>query len=183
MVDTQDKADLQESQEFTVRHASIEDARKIVMYLETILRDPMSSIADLDEMMLDEHRQRDHIRRIMSHPDALALVAEHGVQVIGYLSVEPGRRRKVRHVVEIGMSVHEDWRGRGVGTAMLESVFDWVEGRNNISKISLNVFSENSAAINLYLKSGFVEEGRLKDHIMIGDRYQDLVLMSKIIRR
>ena len=178
MVDVQESIELNDAGSFRVRHALVEDAQKIVTYLEDILRDPMSSIADLDEMLLDVHRQREHLRRVNVHPHACALIAEHNNEVIGFLSLEPGKRRKIKHVVEIGMSVREDWRGRGVGKALLDYVIRWVSEREGIRKFTLNVFSENHAAIKLYKGAGFVVEGRLADQIHLNGHYQDLVLMA-----
>jgi RimJ/RimL family protein N-acetyltransferase len=60
---------------------------------------------------------------------------------------------------EIGMMVARDWRGRGVGTALMEHAIAWA-GEQGLHKLSLEVFAHNDAAIALYRKLGFVEEGR-----------------------
>ena len=60
---------------------------------------------------------------------------------------------------EIGMMVARDWRGRGVGTALLETAIAWAR-EQGLHKLSLDVFPHNEAAIALYRKLGFVEEGR-----------------------
>jgi len=60
---------------------------------------------------------------------------------------------------EIGMAVAREWRGRSVGTALLEAAIAW--GRAvGLHKLSLGVFPHNEAGIALYRKLGFVEEGR-----------------------
>ena len=60
---------------------------------------------------------------------------------------------------EIGMMVARDWRGRGVGAALVAAAIDW--GREHgLHKLTLSVFPHNEAAIGLYRKFGFVEEGR-----------------------
>ena len=65
---------------------------------------------------------------------------------------------------EIGMMVVESWRGRGVGTALVLAAADWARERG-LHKLSLGVFPTNDAAIGLYRKLGFVEEGRRVKHI------------------
>jgi RimJ/RimL family protein N-acetyltransferase len=60
---------------------------------------------------------------------------------------------------EIGMMVAADWRGRGIGTALLAAAIDWARARG-LHKLTLSVFPHNDAAIALYRKFGFVEEGR-----------------------
>jgi RimJ/RimL family protein N-acetyltransferase len=65
---------------------------------------------------------------------------------------------------EIGMFVARDWRGHGVGSALVAAAVEW--GRENgLHKLSLSVFPHNDAAIGLYRKHGFVEEGRRVKHI------------------
>jgi RimJ/RimL family protein N-acetyltransferase len=57
------------------------------------------------------------------------------------------------------MMVARDWRGRGIGTALVAAAIDW--GREHrLHKLTLSVFPHNEAAIGLYRKFGFVEEGR-----------------------
>lgn len=60
---------------------------------------------------------------------------------------------------EIGMLVARDWRGRGVGSALVAAGIDWAR-RRGLHKLSLSVFAHNTAAIALYRKFGFVDEGR-----------------------
>lgn len=179
MTETLERTDVDEAAPFRIREATVDDAEALLEYLRVILIDPMSSIADLDEMMLDLHRQREHLRRTQGKPDALALIAEHDDEIIGFLTMEPGRRRKIGHTVELGMSVREDWRGKGVGRELLEKAEEWARSVETIEKICLNVFSDNIAALRLYQKAGFVIEGRLVDQIRIGAKYQDLFLMGK----
>jgi RimJ/RimL family protein N-acetyltransferase len=59
---------------------------------------------------------------------------------------------------EIGMAVAREWRGRGVGSALLTAAIEWSRGQG-LHKLSLQVFPHNVAAIALYRKFGFVEEG------------------------
>lgn len=65
---------------------------------------------------------------------------------------------------ELGMMVAADWRGRGVGTALVASAIEWARARG-LHKLSLGVFPHNEAALALYRKFGFLEEGRRLAHI------------------
>jgi RimJ/RimL family protein N-acetyltransferase len=60
---------------------------------------------------------------------------------------------------EIGMMVAREWRGRGVGSALVESAIAWAR-EQGLHKLVLDVFPHNEGAIALYRKYGFVEEGR-----------------------
>jgi RimJ/RimL family protein N-acetyltransferase len=83
-------------------------------------------------------------------------LAEEGGEIIGSLHVQANRYHGYG---EIGMMVARDWRGRGVGTALMEAAIAWAR-EQGLHKLSLDVFPHNEAAIALYRKLGFVEEGR-----------------------
>jgi len=87
------------------------------------------------------------------------LVAVAGAEIGGFLHVERSRHG----FGEIGMVVAREWRGRGVGSALLTAAIEWARERS-LHKLSLGVFAHNAAAIALYRKFGFVEEGRRVKH-------------------
>ena len=82
-------------------------------------------------------------------------VAAAGDRVIGHINVEASRHG----FGEIGMAVSPVWRGRGVGSALLETAIEWAR-EQGMHKLVLSVFARNTAAIALYRKFGFAEEGR-----------------------
>jgi len=84
-----------------------------------------------------------------------SLLAEADGEIVGSIHVERSRFG----FGEIGMAVARDWRGRGVGSALLAAAIDWAS-REGMHKLSLSVFPHNAAGIALYRKFGFVEEGR-----------------------
>ena len=57
------------------------------------------------------------------------------------------------------MAVAREWRGRGVGSALLAAGIEWSRQRD-LHKLVLDVFPHDVAAIALYRKFGFVQEGR-----------------------
>jgi ribosomal-protein-alanine N-acetyltransferase len=67
--------------------------------------------------------------------------------------------RSARGYGEIGMAVAREWRGRGVGSALMAAAIEWAR-EERLHKLSLSVWPHNTAAIALYRKYGFVEEGR-----------------------
>jgi ribosomal protein S18 acetylase RimI-like enzyme len=57
------------------------------------------------------------------------------------------------------MAVDHDWRGRGVGSALVQAAIEWARGAG-LHKLCLEVFPHNAAGIALYRRAGFAEEGR-----------------------
>ena len=87
------------------------------------------------------------------------LVAVAGGEIVGSLHVERSRFG----FGELGMAVAREWRGRGVGSALLAAAIEWAR-EQDMHKLSLSVFPHNTAAIALYRKFGFVEEGHRVKH-------------------
>jgi ribosomal protein S18 acetylase RimI-like enzyme len=83
------------------------------------------------------------------------LVAAAAGEIVGFLHVAQSQHG----FGEIGMAVARPWRGLGVGSGLLGASIEWARD-HGLHKLSLSVFPHNAAAIALYRKFGFVEEGR-----------------------
>lgn len=83
------------------------------------------------------------------------LVAVAGTEVVASLHLWPGPHG----FADFGMAVAKEWRGRGVGSALVAAAIEWAR-EHGLHKLCLSVFPHNAAAIALYCKHGFVEEGR-----------------------
>ena len=55
------------------------------------------------------------------------------------------------------MAVHDDWAGRGVGTALMQAALDLADNWLGLTRVELTVWADNQAALALYRKAGFVE--------------------------
>jgi len=84
-----------------------------------------------------------------------SFVAVAGGRVVGMSHVEVSRHG----FGDLAMLVDRDWRGRGAGAALVRAAIGWARGQR-LHKLCLEVFAHNAAAIALYRKCGFVEEGR-----------------------
>lgn len=91
----------------------------------------------------------------------------------------PNRPRR-RHVGQIGMAVRDDWHGKGVGTALLETAIDLAENWLNLARLELTVFTDNAAAIHLYKTWGFAIEGTLACYAFRGGQYVDCFMMARL---
>jgi len=90
----------------------------------------------------------------------IGLVACVENEVVGQIDVHtfPNRPRR-RHVGQIGMAVRDDWQGKGVGTALMQAAVDLADKWLNLTRLELEVYTDNAPAIRLYQKFGFVLEG------------------------
>ncbi len=73
---------------------------------------------------------------------------------------------------------HEEYRGKGYGTDAMKVLIDFIFNQINVNKVQLNVFGFNERAIKSYKKSGFVEEGRIRQRLFRNGKYQDQIVMG-----
>ncbi|WIV21201.1 GNAT family N-acetyltransferase [Paenibacillus polygoni] len=67
-------------------------------------------------------------------------------------------------VPELGMALKEEYRGIGIGKALLQMMIDGLKEKE-IKKVSLSVDPENSDAMKLYRRFGFKEVGMVDTSI------------------
>jgi len=121
-------------------------------------------------------------KRLAEPPEGLvSLVACVESEVVGQLSLQtfPTRPRR-RHVGHIGMAVRDDWQGKGTGTALMQAAIDLADKWLNLTRLELEVYTDNEAAIRLYEKFGFTIEGTLAQHSFRDGRYVDSHLMARL---
>lgn len=112
------------------------------------------------------------------HRALLACVEQEVVGVIG-LHQQPASSRR-RHVAAIGMCVHDDWQGKGVGSALMQAAIELADRWLNLTRLELNVFTDNTAAIGLYKKFGFKVEGTHERYAFRDGAFTDAYAMARI---
>jgi len=102
-------------------------------------------------------------------------------EIIGQLGLHtfPNHPRR-RHVGQIGMAVRDDWHGRGAGTALMEAAVDLADKWLNLTRLELDVYIDNQAAIRLYQKFGFVIEGTLVNYAYRDGQFVDTYTMARL---
>jgi RimJ/RimL family protein N-acetyltransferase len=153
--------------QFIVRPASIADARPMAELFAAVAEE-RTGIAS--EPPIDvEQRTAQFTASI-----AESMVAVAGGQIVGMIQTEVSRHG----YGELGMLVDRDWRGCGVGSALLQATIDWARD-HGLHKLSLEVFAHNAAGIALYRKCGFVEEGhRVKHYRRASGELWDSIVMG-----
>ena len=105
---------------------------------------------------------------------AVFVAAEQAGHVVGFCQIccaIPGAPSEMSHVGELGMFVHRDHRGRGIGSALLEKCLFLARSRFEV--VFLSVWSKNDAAVRLYRRFGFSVCGHLPRVIRRGGEYFD----------
>ena len=166
-----------------IRTADKEDAEGIINVNKSVLKEEVFMLRNEDEAEYNTENVKNDIEDHLSKDGCLYLVAETGNKIAGYLEFSNGVFKKTLHSGMLQIYLLSEYREEGIGYELLKALIEWAEKNPVIEKLTLNVFSTNQRAINLYVKSGFKEEGRCPKDMKFNDgTYADSVLMYKFVK-
>lgn len=109
-----------------------------------------------------------------TNPDWYAI--EYKGEMVGYFRIS--NYSDVNKNLYIGADIEESMRGMGIGhdsyLIMMEKLFK----ERKLNKITLEVLDSNKRAHTLYIKLGFIEEGRKRQEIYRNGEWIDSIIMS-----
>ncbi|MBW8826336.1 MAG: GNAT family N-acetyltransferase [Acidobacteria bacterium] len=159
--------------EIRVRAATRDDGRLWLGLFESVAVDGWLG----SELPLESTKFLDGIHEWVSDLDRAVQIAEVDGLAVGWISahLDDG-------AVDLGMGILEGYRGRGVGTALMTAAIEWAE-QAGASRLVLEVFPHNEAAIRLYRKFRFTEiERRVGAHRRRSGEVWDGIVMARPIK-
>jgi RimJ/RimL family protein N-acetyltransferase len=153
--------------QFTVRPASVADARPMAELFAAVAEE-RSGIATEPPVDVEERTAQ-----FAADIDG-SIVAVADGRIVGFIHIEAARYG----VGEIAMLVDGDWRGRGVGSTLIQAAVGWARD-HGLHKLNLEVWPHNTAAVALYQRCGFIEEGhRVKHYRRANGELWDSLIMG-----
>jgi RimJ/RimL family protein N-acetyltransferase len=169
---------------FVVRAARLEDVDAAMDIQRSALTESDEYfVRTLDEFDQSRSEAASDLTVLLNQDNSLWLVAEREGKVIGSLDFHGGEFARIRHVGSFGMTVHSDYRNRGIGTGLVEMLLLWATAHPFIEKLTTNLFTNNTRAITLFNRFGFQSEGRRhREFLVAPGRYLDAILLAKWIK-
>ncbi len=137
---------------------------------ECVEKDLVDVLKIENESFTDPYDMEIFSQLLRSEPEGF-LVADGG-GILGYVAAS------ARYGLILSLAISPSHRRKGIGAALLDSVLRYLRGRT--SRVTLQVRVGNSAAIALYRRFSFREEGRLRRYYPDGE---DALVMSSDLRR
>ena len=81
----------------------------------------------------------------------------------------------INHKAEISLFITKNEQSNGYGSLALAAAIEYSFKRLNLFRLEAEVIDGNEASLKLLQKSGFVEEGRLRQAKFINGEYRDLL--------
>lgn len=165
-----------DSQQTTIRPSTLDDLDVVVEHLWIVAAEGRYLGT---EIPFDRTDCRKRLAALLSEDSSALLVAERTAKgdthIVGHITVPIA----AYGVADVGMLVVKDARGTGVGRALLDAAMSWAAA-NGAHKMALEVWPHNVAALALYRRTGFVEEGRkLRHYRRRNGEVWDAVLMGR----
>jgi L-phenylalanine/L-methionine N-acetyltransferase len=120
-------------------------------------------------------------RKRLENPseDWKGIVAVLDGRIVGSAGIFQKKGRS-RHACELGMWVHDDFHGRGIGSALMAALIDVADNWLDLKRIELKVYVDNAPAIALYRKFGFEVEGTVRFDAFRDGKYVDSFAMARL---
>jgi RimJ/RimL family protein N-acetyltransferase len=170
---------LRDGRRVRIRRAEPDDASAILAYLGRVGGESINLTFGTEGPGLSEEEEREYLTRVAAADNSLAIVALAGDEIVGGLTFDGGRRARLRHAGEFGISVLQSYAGQGLGKALVEYMLAWAERSGVVRKINLKVRVDNLPAIRLYERMGWVPEGRTTRDTLIDGEFNDCLLMGR----
>lgn len=157
----------------SIRQISLEDIGGFHSCLDSVARE-RKYLGFTTAPSLEETRRS--ITKDMER-DVIRLIALDGSKVVGWCQIKSGSWEGYTHMSWLQMGVHKDYRGQGIGTALLSQALEKAR-RRGLERVELDVYASNLAAIHLYEKYKFEIEGRKKRARKLDGSYDDIIDMA-----
>lgn len=172
---------LKNNKDIIIRKANVEDASKMIEYLNKIAGESDFLTFGEGEINITIEREKVIIEDTLKADNKLFIIAETEGIIVGNLNFSGGARQRIRHVGEFGVSVLKGYWGMGIGKELIQYLICWAKESHIISKINLRTREDNKNAIKLYHELGFKTEGILtRDFYVKGQYYSSITMGLKI---
>ena len=167
-----------EGQRWLIRQAGMDDAEAVWRMFNheevfpNTLQLPFTTLAQWQKRL----ERMDHGHHMLAASDPGKPEA-----LLGLIGLHPvAESPRVAHVRTLGLSVHPDYAGQGIGSQLLRAAIDLADNWLNVTRLSLGVYSHNQRAIELYQRHGFVREGLSRGISFGHGRYLDSLEMARL---
>ena len=113
-----------------------------------------------DENSFDVEQETEFLAKKAESTKEIEIIAVVDGKVAGTAGIEAvGTKYKLNHRAEYGIAILRDYWGLGIGSALTRACIECA-GKAGYEQLELNAVADNSRAIEMYKKFGFVEYGR-----------------------
>lgn len=164
--------------EALLRNADKQDGQEVFDVFNRTHEETDYLLSYPDENSFSAQEEAAFLEKKTDSSDEIEIVAVVDGRIVGTAGIEAaGKKDKVRHRAEFGISVLKEYWGLGLGKALTKACIQCAKDAG-YEQLELDVVAENERAAAMYRNLGFVEFGRnpkgFKSRIT---GYQELIYM------
>ena len=166
-----------------IRYPTTDDLQIMYTYINKLSQERTFIMYQGEEISLAEEKKflDEQLEKIKNNQSVFLLAFSKNMWV-GVASIEM-KKLASRHEGVFGLMVAKEFRQQGIGTILLQTIIDeTLQCIPQLKIVTLGVFANNSAAIAMYKKFGFIESGRTPKGVRYRNTYIDHVYMYKLVR-
>lgn len=148
-------------------HQALSIVAQELIYLEMTEAPPFEKIAEVQQDLISKN-------------EPVYYAIQNKEKVVGWCDICPETKPRQSHRGSLGMGLIPDCRGQGIGSRLLAQALDHAKAFG-FEKVELHVYSSNTAAVKLYKKFGFEQEGLIKKFRKLNGQYFDYLAMGKFL--
>ena len=154
------KVILKNGKEALLRNGDKADAKEVFEVFNQTHAETDYLLSYPDENSYDPEQEAQFLNEKTNSPDEIEIVAVVDGKIAGMAGIEAlGKKYKLQHRAELGISILKEYWGLGLGKALINACVQCAKDAG-YKQLELNVVAENERAIALYKSFGFKEFGR-----------------------
>jgi len=162
-----------------IRKIQIEDAKNLLNLLKKLDAETTFLLYEKDERNSTIEQKRKNIQEQLEK-GSLTFVLEDNKKLVGYVFGNIFTANRKKHCMNLAIAILQEYTGKGYGIKLMNTIEEYAIN-NGITRLELEVAKTNKVAISLYQKTGFEEEGIKRNAFLVNGKYEDELLMAKII--
>jgi RimJ/RimL family protein N-acetyltransferase len=159
----------------TIRRTELADLPSLVECLNPVFEE-RRFLAIVEALPADEVIAYHRANIEAGHPHFVAVDGDRVVGICDVVPVAPPRIAAQAHNGTLGMLLAPEYRGAGLGERLMRASLEGCRGK--FERVQLGVYSHNERAHKLYLRCGFIEEGRRRGAWKLDGVTSDIIEMA-----
>ena len=151
---------LKNGKEALLRNGNAEDGQAVFENFNQTHAETDFLLSYPDENSYDTEQEAQFLKDKTESPNEIEIVAIIDGKVAGTAGIEAvGKKYKLKHRAEFGISILKEYWGLGLGKALTNACIQCAK-EAGYEQLELDVVAENKRALSLYQSLGFEEFGR-----------------------
>ena len=151
---------LKNGKEALLRNGNAEDGQAVFENFNQTHAETDFLLSYPDENSYDAEQEAQFLKDKTESPNEIEIVAIIDGKIAGTAGIEAvGKKYKLKHRAEFGISILKEYWGLGLGKALTNACIQCAK-EAGYEQLELNVVAENKRALSLYQSLGFEEFGR-----------------------